>query len=160
MNKKIGIVLVVCLLFVSFFGCITNDRVSSAGVQQVEPDKIIGSVEQDNIKARLNIVNNPATTMWFYGLSDNGEIIFKSTVKGKVTSSEKRLEPITQHTEWQGNSPELIQADGTYGSSDLYVFWFDYSGNYFQWNGKYVLTTKPLNINTPTINFQEVTEAD
>ncbi|MEK6885009.1 MAG: hypothetical protein AABY22_35585, partial [Nanoarchaeota archaeon] len=132
-------------------------------IEQKLPDKLQSSIEQENINKRLQLVNSPSTTMWFYGLSDTGSIIFRSVVNGKVSSSTKRLEPISgdntnnycSSKNAEGKcSNELIQADGTFGPSDEYVYWFDYEGNYYQWNGKYILTTKPLLIPAPLIEFQ------
>ena len=168
MKKEIILSLVLMVFLTS---CVVNPSTSSAGVPVAKVTPIAHSVEQDNIQARLNIVNAPSTTMWFYGLSEAGTIIFKSTVKGKATSSGKRLEPIEAQNgdcgaygndgrEGMSCSSELLQADGTFGHSDEYVYWFDYEGNYFQWNGKYILTTKPLKINAPVIEFQQITEED
>ena len=167
--KRLIIVFIVLSVFI--MGCVVTPPTSSAGVPVAKVTTIAHSVEQDNIQERLKIVNAPSTTMWFYGLSETGTVIFKSAVKGKVTSSGKRLEPIEAHpsdcgaygNDGRGGtscSSELLQADGTFGHSDEYVYWFDYEGNYFQWNGKYILTTKPLKINAPVIEFQQVTEAD
>lgn len=136
---------------------------SGAGIPQVTPSPLPSSIEQQNINNRLQIMNKPSTTLFFYGLSETGTIIFRSTVKGKVTSSGKRLEPI-QGNDYNGwcqsrnangdCSNELLQADGTFGNSDEYVYWFDFEDNYYQWNGAYILTTKALSIPTPTIDFQ------
>lgn len=154
------------LLFLGafLFGCTSANQpqTSSSGIAQATIPQLQSSIEQENIKARLEIVNNPATVMWFYGLSDAGTMIFKSAVKGKVTSSGKRLEQtdITCLGEYGTCSHEILQADGTYGSSDEYVYWFDYEGNYFQWNGKYILATKPLRIPAPMIDFQQRNQSD
>lgn len=146
-------------------GCVQSTT-SSTGIAQKTPTALSGSVEQDNLNNRLQIVNNPSTTMWFYGLSQNGTIVFRSTVKGKVTSSTKRLEPKTaddsecsSRTSSGNCSNEAIQADGTFGDSDPYVFWFDNEGQYYQWNGLYILSSKPLLIPSPLIEFQTITEA-
>ena len=185
MDKKI---IGICgLLFAGLLlcGCVTGSpsSASSSGIAQSAPTKIATSTasglstEQDNLQTRLKIVNNPSTTMWIYGLGYTGNVIFESTVKGKVTSSLKRLDPIQgngngQVTDSGSNyrycssvssngicSDEIIQADGTFGSSDSYVFWFDYEGNYFQWDGNYILSSKPLLLPTPTINFQQKNES-
>jgi hypothetical protein len=171
MNKQAkmkGLSIFIILLFATsilmvnagWFG--SKPAKASTGISQKNPDPIPSSVEQDNINNRLQIMNKPSTTLFFYGLSETGTIIFRSTVKGKVTSSLKRLEPIAGYpdgycssTNAKGQcSSEFLQADGTFGSSDEYVYWFDFEGNYYQWNGKYILTTKALNIPTPTIDFQ------
>jgi len=166
MEKKfkwaVGVVCFMIILSVVFVSAgWFSSTTSSTGIKQRTPDPIPSSVEQDNINARLQLMNKASTTLFIYGLSQTGTVIFRSTVKGKVTSSGKRLEPI------QGNgnncasqgagdecSNEIIQADGTFGSSDEYIYWFDFEGNYYQWDGLYILTTKPLSLPTPTIDFQ------
>jgi hypothetical protein len=158
-KKKLLGVFVVLFIVMSLF-VVSAWRKSGSGIEQRDPDPLPSSVEQDNINNRLQIMNEASTTLWFYGLSDTGTIIFRSTVKGKVTSSGKRLEPATgtggcPSENSQGYcSNEMLQADGTFGESDSYVFWFDFEDNYYQWNGKYILTTKPLSIPTVVIEFQ------
>jgi hypothetical protein len=146
------------LVGVFLFGCVNSEtgQVANSGVVQATPIPLSNSIEQANINAKLAIMNKATTVMWFYGLSETGQVIFRSQVKGKVTSSYKRLEP--KKIGCNDNSQycwESIQADGTFGESDEYVFWFDFEGNYYQWNGKYILTTKPLHIPTPAMEFQE-----
>lgn len=162
---KNGLMVMMLLVILLLTSCVQTTETSNAGIQQKIPDKLASSVEQENINSRLQIVNSPTTTMWFYGLADTGQVIFKSTVKGKVTSSHKRLEPVQGtdttnsygHSQGSGGewSSEIIQADGTFGQSDEYVFWFDYENNYYQWNGKYILTTKPLVVPPVMIDFQQ-----
>ena len=157
MKKKAIILIIALIAIIGISGCI--DDTASSGIGKSDIPQLTHSVEQDNLKARLEIMNKPETTLFLYGLSETGTIIFKSTVKGKVTSSMKRLES-SDYTSDTGCTEERLQADGTYGSSDPYVFWFDFQNNYFQWNGKYILSTSPLKIPTPSIEFQQTTEAD
>ena len=172
MNTKILLAAIMVILLMGIMGCYEYaPQTSSTGIAQKAPTALANSVEQDNINNRLQIMNKASTTLFFYGLSDNGVVIFRSVVKGKVTSSGKRLEPVSTNGNnyalnnnyycpstgangWCSN--ELLQADGTFGSSDNYVYWFDFEGNYFQWNGYYILTTKALSLPNPTINFQEI----
>ena len=98
-------------------------------------------------------------------MSDTGQILFTSPVVGKVTSSTKRLEPITtvasgdyaQVPVYNGYEVgEIMQTDGTYGSSDSYVFWFDPEGNYYQWSGSYILSSVPLKLKTPVFSVRDI----
>jgi len=162
-NKKNYMKIIVLCIAISsliIMGCFPTGT-ASTGIKQITPSPLSSSVEQDNINNRLQIMNKASTTLFFYGLSETGNIIFRSMVKGKVTSSTKRLEPITAESgdcASTGNggfcSNEMLQADGTFGNSDNYVYWFDFEGNYYQWNGLYILTTKALSVPTPTIDFQ------
>lgn len=173
MERKL-LLLAVLAIGILLFGCTSQLPKTANQVHQVAPPVITSSIEQQNIAHRLEIVNQASTTMWFYGLSDTGQMIFRSVVNGKVTSSTKRLEPTVGngnsdiHTNTMGCasqtvrgicSDEIMQADGTFGSSDPYVFWFDNQGNYYQWNGKYILSTQPLKIPNPMIDFQAQNES-
>lgn len=106
------------------------------------------TIEQKNIADRVIRDNKPGSIKHLYVISAmTGDILIYSSVKGKVTSSGKRLQPNTiTHSEWMGDNPhefrgddgkthhttEMMQDDGTYGSSVPYVFWFDQKGAYHQ----------------------------
>lgn len=101
------------------------------------------TVEQENILARYKMDSNPAALKHLYIVSAmSGDVILYSTVKGKVTSSGKRLSPYNG-SGLNGNrgytvrnmtvyTSEVMQDDGTFGSSVPYIFWFDQRGNYHQ----------------------------
>lgn len=125
-------------------------------------------VERANIQKRQRLFDDPAQVSWIYCLGLNGQVVFYGPVLGKVTSSNKRLEPLTtvgctgdacysskasvfdkQYT------TERIQADGTFGHSDNYVFWFDPANNYYQWDGTYFLTSIPIKIKESVLNVRD-----
>ena len=131
----------------------------SSDLLSLEPvHKITNYVERSNINRRLELFDSESQVSWIYCLGDNGQVVFYGSVLGKVTSSGKRLEP--NSTADCGGSPsgycatnfngqwtsERMQADGTFGTSDHYIFWFDSAHNYFQWDGKYFLTSVPIKI--------------
>ena len=104
--------------------------------------------EQKNVGRRLLDENKPGAVQHLYIISAySGQVLIYSTVKGKVTSSGKRLSPYTV-SEGGGCIPgdpfpvniggetrytaEVLQDDGTYGSSDEYLFWWDTKGIYHQ----------------------------
>ena len=140
--------------------------------QKEQTPTLTTSVERQNIVSRLELAQNPNTIMWIYCLSDTGQYIFFSPVRGKVTSSTKRLEPthgfetsdtyvsgaIRVNTVKNGNvrTSELMQADGTFGSSDNYVYWFDPEGNYYQWNGPYFVSTVPIKLKTAVLSVRDI----
>lgn len=120
---------------------------SSSGVKKasvkVETDLEGITVEQQNVKARLLNDNKVGAIKHLYIISPySGKILLYSTVKGKVTSSGKRLTPLSvndtrlgfpvrfNNSEYYTN--EVLQDDGTYGSSDPYIFWWDSKGIYHQ----------------------------
>ena len=105
--------------------------------------------------------------MWSHLIPLDGKIVKRMPVRGKVTSSGKRLEPTTaasggagsgfypdspfkvgENGYWKTN--EFIQPDGTYGNSDPYIYWFDPQGRYHQWGTAgglgYLLTDYPIDL--------------
>jgi len=105
------------------------------------------TVEQENVAQRLQLDNRPGAIKHLYVISAfSGDVLIYSTVKGKVTSSGKRLTPTTvaaNDAQYSGGIPidiggtryrtgEVLQDDGTYGSSIEYLFWFDAQDRYHQ----------------------------
>ena len=148
---------------------------SSAHVRKMQEDQkayeVTHSVERDNINKRLALSNDPTQIMWIYCLSDMGNIILSSPVVGKVSSSDKRLEPKTGSRYGGGvdvhriadtryTSNELMAADGTFGSSDSYVYWFTPEGQYFQWNGDYIESNAPLKLERAIFNVRDIDYAE
>jgi hypothetical protein len=135
------------------------------------------TIEQDNIKRRLEGDNQPGSVKHLYVISAySGDVLLYSTVKGKVTSSGKRLTPysvaaqdgqgvssghqgipvdIGGTTRW---TSEVLQDDGTYGSSVDYIFWWDSKGNYHQHyitGGQIVhVSDTPLRVGKVIINVE------
>lgn len=119
---------------------------------KIETDLNGLTVEQKNIGNRLLADNRPGAVQHLYVISAySGQVIMYSSVAGKVTSSGKRLSPTTvaamegqyvgsTHTGCGINIPghgtkatsEVLQDDGTYGSSEPYIYWWDTKGVYHQ----------------------------
>jgi hypothetical protein len=143
---------------------------SASGASQAKPNEVPknskgNTVEQQNINDRLNVTQDTTKIMWIHLISLDGKILRRMPVRNKVTSSSKRLEP-TQAIAMSGEykrgeypsyngyyTPELIQPDGTYGSSDPYIYWFDPMGRYHQWGTAgglgYLLTDYPIDLANP-----------
>lgn len=125
-----------------------SEPVSTSGVGKAKADVVVGSdgltTEQRNIKQRTEQDNVPGTVQHLYVISPySGQVLIYSTVMGKVTSSAKRLTP--NHLEGGSGSLPIIQSqgeayytdemigdDGTYGSSEPYIYWYDVKGAYHQ----------------------------
>lgn len=173
MNKtKIGFMLASLLVVAMLAGCTdtpTPPAAAPGGVRDVNASVETGSngqtVEQNNIVKRLAMDNTPGSVKHLYVLSAySGQVIMYSTVDGKVTSSGKRVDPTT-HADCrdkydQGYSCvvlESMQADGSYGSSIEYLYWFDTKGVYHQIypNGGMIITvnSEPLAVNEVSINL-------
>jgi hypothetical protein len=145
---------IVAVLVVSFSlmaaSCdIRSTPVSNSGVSKV--DAVVKTqangktTEQNNVNDRLSMENAPGKVMYLYILSAySGQVIMYSTVKGKVTSSGKRLTPYTAQAEYgeafkiynpDGSyywTNEVLGDDGTYGNSVDYLYWWDVEGAYHQ----------------------------
>lgn len=116
------------------------------------------NAEIDNIKKRLELTSNPGQIGFVLLLNEMGKPVMYTSVKGKITSGSKRL---TAPQEMQclgvaggGCSTQMIEApsdEGTYGSSNPYIFFWTVDGQYIQWSGKYLYSDKPFRIEDPTI---------
>lgn len=164
-------IIVVSAIVLSLTGCLEDqNQVSQSGAQQAKPSIVpLNSkgvtCEQQNIDQRIQVTSNPTKVMWIHLISLNGEIIKRMPVRNKVTSSSKRLEPNTttglyvssatntmpRFGDW--TTSELIGPDGTYGSSDPYIYWFDPMNRYHQWGTAggmgYLLTDYPIDLENP-----------
>lgn len=140
---------------VALLGCQpTEEPRSSSGVGKatvrVPTDPEGFTAEQRNVRERLLEDNRPGSVKHLYIISAySGQVVLYSTVKGKVTSGGKRLSPTTimddcgeSNTNCGGipvnldghwySTGEVLQDDGTYGSSVEYLFWWDVRGVYHQ----------------------------
>jgi len=111
------------------------------------------SLERENIVKRLKVTNDPNTLQWIYPMSA-GRVVGRFPVLGKVTSGNKRLTPETYYD--GGGSEILPDETGAYGSSDVYIFWFDPAGRYHQHRGDYFLSPVPykIDLNYGTISVE------
>lgn len=150
---KYLLILIFAFAMMACDGVEPNRPVSTTGVSKATATVTTQAngltVEQDNIKRRIEMENQPGTMKFLYVISSmTGDIILYSSVKGKVTSSGKRLTPSSvyaadpyQSTRW-GNliqigdkwqlTNEVLQDDGTYGSSIEYLYWWDTQDRYHQ----------------------------
>lgn len=174
--------------FLAFFivgilliGCVEEKGtpISTTGVKKVTADVVAQAsgltVEQENIKKRVELENMPGAIKHLYVISAmSGQVIIYSTVKGKVTSSGKRLSPIKiTHNNWSGDRPievniagknhhtlEVLQDDGSYGSSIPYLYWWDVQGRYHQHyvsGGQIIhIGDQPMPVKSITINLENV----
>jgi hypothetical protein len=154
---------------------------SASGVTQTSAKVNVGAdgltVEQRNVKARLDMDNKPGSIKHLYLISAySGQVLVYSTVRGKVTSSGKRLTPTLVSTSQPNTNAydgipvviggkelrtgEVLQDDGTYGSSVEYIYWWDSKGVYHQQyiTGGMILhiSDQPLSVKSVVINMEEV----
>lgn len=128
------------------------------------------TIEQQNVRDRLVLDNRPGAIKHLYVISAfSGDVLLYSTVRGKVTSSGKRLSPtsvatsanncgirVAIGTDWECTN-EVLQDDGTYGTSVDYLYWWDAKGVYHQHyvaGGQIVhVSDQPLRVGKVLINL-------
>lgn len=153
-------------------GCDIQTAPSSAGIQQatvhIAPQASGMSIEQENVARRLEEDNKPGAIKHLYVISAmSGDVLLYSTVRGKVTSSGKRLKPYMlahESVQWvqlgdgRNATNEVVQDDGTFGSSVEYIYWWDSKGVYHQHyitGGQIVhVTSAPLRVGKVIINIE------
>lgn len=119
---------------------------SESLMKQVNTPKLSRSLERENIRQRLIVSNDPLTLQWIYPMSA-GRVLGRFPVKGKITSSSKRLTPSTiMDTGSYNTSEELPDESGAYGSSVEYIFWFDPSGEIHSHRGDFFMSPRPYMI--------------
>ncbi len=176
----------ILLCVASLTGCGQKDNrsvKSTSGVSQASVQVTTGqdglTTEQRNVRERLVEDNKPGSIKHFYVIAPNsGQVLIYSTVKGKVTSSSKRLAPRTVAADDGGyvdsdfngvpvkigdrtlRTSEVIQDDGTYGSSVPYIYWWDVKGIYHQhfFTGGQIIhvANKPMNVSGVVLNLESL----
>ena len=124
----------------------------------VPPPQLADSQERRNLVRRLELVNNPNRVSWIHLMSNDGRIVFYTSVRGKVSSLNSLLttpaQVVTLPIPCSGQgipcaaqhvipSPDF---DGSYGENPHGIFWFDQAGNYMEWNGVYFLSDHPMRL--------------
>lgn len=157
--------------------------VSLSGVKEVRADVQTGpdglTTEQSNVKERLHRDNLPGNIKHLYIISCySGDVLIYSTVKGKVTSSGKRLSPTSVHAgvtrtgdlsvDYAGvpvninghrhYTSEVLQDDGTYGTSIDYLYWYDSKNIYhvhYPTGGQMIhVSDQPLAVKKVILNLE------
>ncbi len=159
-----------------------NQNISTSGVRQqsvrIYPGSDGFTTEQRNVRDRLLEDNKPGAIKHLYVISPfSGQALIYSTVRGKVTSSGKRLAPLTVsardgkgvYSEHAGiriklgtetyRTGEIIEDDGTYGSSVDYIYWWDTQGVYHQHfftDGQIIhITNAPIALKSILLNVEK-----
>lgn len=153
----------VAILSIGLTACLpVKNKATSAPVKQTQAQKaqkaadtirFTENAEIENIKARLELTSNPGLTGFILLLNEMGQPIMYTGVKGKITSGGKRLTRPFQVTNTNRDCGQNAECDdltaspsdeGTWGSSNPYVYFWTTSGQYIQWNGKYLYSDKPF----------------
>jgi len=111
------------------------------------------SLERKAIRKRLEIFEDENKVSYIYLISF-GKVMAFYPIKGKVTSGSKRLttnEKLEYGDGGEWNAQFVMESpslDGTYGSSDAYIFFWTTDGTYIQWNDCYMIADRPLKMVT------------
>lgn len=157
---------------------------STSGVKQAKTTVATGAdgltAEQRNVVRRLKEDNRPGAVKHLYVIAPlSGQTVIYSTVDGKVTSGGKRLAPYSVAARdgkgvssdmngipvaignYTRRTSEVIQDDGTYGSSVPYIYWWDPAGVYHQHfftDGQIIhVSSEPISVKSVVINMESKT---
>ena len=110
------------------------------------------NAEIDNIKNRLQLTSQPGLLGFIVVTNQMGQPLIYEGVKGKITSGNKRL---TTPIQWlhvdcgQYTCDQQTQApndEGTFGSSDPYIYYWNTDGAYRQTNLPYFYSNQPVRL--------------
>ena len=85
--------------------------------------------------------------------TENGGAVDSFVVDGKVSSLNSFLTPDSEeyassYSEW------IADVDGSYGENDNGIFFFTPDGKYIEWNGTYLYSDIPFEVDDPIINVK------
>ena len=150
-----NIVIVLFLMF-TVVACGSEKPKTAKTAQSIKAKQAAESItftenaEIENIKTRLELTSDPGLTGFVLLMNEAGQPIMYTGVKGKITSSGKRLTAPYRVVKWDhganyGQKDLIAPSDeGTWGSSAPYIYFWTTTGQYIQWNGKYLYSDKPF----------------
>lgn len=150
--KNVTSILLASLVAIGLAGC--KGEPSTKQIQAMKAEEAANSIsftenaEIDNIKRRLELTSKVGLVGYVVLFNEMGQPVMYTTVKGKITSGSKRLtRPDVR--DCGGSNCVARQAssdEGTYGSSNPYVFFWTQSDQYVQWSGNYLYSDKPIRL--------------
>lgn len=105
-------------------------------------------------------------------LTDNGGVVGRFTVDGKVSSLNSFLTPDSEYYEknmdyrsgdYDTTTPSsydysnkwIADVDGSYGENDNGIFFFTPDGKYIEWSGTYLYSDIPFEVESPVVTYTE-----
>lgn len=119
-----------------------EDAGQRAAAETLEPNEI------NSIRDRRKVMGQAGLQMYVVLLSRSGQPIDYFVTDGKCISSQKRLTAGHKLID-PGANALVVKApseDGTYGTSEPYIYCFTVDGKYKQWNGRYYASTSPIEL--------------
>lgn len=93
-------------------------------------------------------------------LTDAGAVVGSFVVDGKITSLNSFLTPDSNYFEISTGVSRtylnewLSDVDGSYGENDIGIFFFTPQGQYVEWNGKYLYSDIPFQVDNPVVTYK------
>lgn len=93
-------------------------------------------------------------------LTDAGAVVGSFVVDGKITSLNSFLTPDSNYFEIVTGAARtyinewLSDVDGSYGENDVGIFFFTPQGQYVEWNGKYLYSDIPFQVDNPVVTYK------
>jgi len=134
---------------------------------QATPTDIDYSLERYNLIRRAYWVNGQrekANTLiceiekplgYIALFTDNGAVVGRFIVDGKVSSLNSYLTPDTTEYLNSDSAKWLADVDGSYGENDNGIFFFTPDGKYVEWTGTYLYSDIPFEIQDPILKVGE-----
>ena len=181
MKKVICGVLLVCMMAVCLAGCeyekskeniqIQAAQAAAGGIveNQPVPTDIEYSLERYNVIKRAYWVNGqrekamslPCAVNRPLGyivlFTDSGAVAGRFVVDGKVSSLNSYLFPAYEQKYYSNGGVierEVAGIDGTYGANVSGIFFFTTDGDYVEWNGKFLYTDIPVEVDAPVLKYE------
>lgn len=86
--------------------------------------------------------------------TDNGAVVGRFVVDGKVSSLNSYLTPDSEYYEAGSTYNDwLADVDGSYGENDSGIFFFTIDGNYIEWTGTYLYSDIPFEVSDPVLKI-------
>lgn len=175
--KKILVIIMCLMLVIGMVGCSTFEREVNSVEQAASANetavanliandilpKITKSLERENIKRRVEFINQPNRIGYLYLVSDNGQLIKEVQVLGKASSLNSYITPMEELTYGRvdGYGSELYVAeaadlDGTWGTRPEGIFWFTPDGAYQEWNGMFFYSSERMTFTTQPLLIEQI----
>ena len=175
-NKQIMSGIILLLMVAMTMGCIEDSYDQTTSGQEAAltetnqarllksspPPQLDKSLERENLKRRLNLLNDENKIFYIY-LVSYGKVMSEFAAQGKVSSVNSKLTTQEQIVEdpWRyqsgGKVVESPDLDGSYGTNGDAIFFFTSSGAYVEWAGEYMVSDFPLQLTTPPELVRQIT---
>lgn len=142
----------------SFFSEMKQTEANQQNLVKKEPIPVMeDSLERQNLIRRYQTLNDQNQEFHVY-LMSHGKVVSYYVAQGKVSSVNSKLTNPEQFVKcdrtdgYKRNEDCVVSApqlDGSYGTNGDGIFFYTTDGSYVEWNGEYLVSERPMNIQTP-----------